>query len=375
MKILKTAPLKYTLLKLFLIVLILAFSQQPALSINNIKRVINLSLNENPFPQSKEVNESILKELPGISRYSAVDGENFVKQLAIQEGVSNEQIIPGEILDLLGIYLGLKGGNGGEFIYSVPGYPALVNAAETVGGKILSIPLNAKLENDLESIETHITTKTQAVFLVNPHNPSGTVIDKQLFHDFVKRVSKRTLVIVDEAYLEYTDDFAGRTAVNNVREGDQVIVFRTFAKAYGLAGLSIGYAIAPTDLAHSLKAQGLGDTHALNRLSIVAAEAALKDQENIQYVNKVVAAERDKWNVFLDKSGLQHTASNANFVFFDTKVPYEEVRKKLEEAGILIGREFKPYTTWIRISIGLPEDNAQVRSVIQEIISNNKSGR
>ena len=375
MKIIKKVTLKYALLELFLLISNLTFSQQPVLSINNIKRVINLSLNENPFPQSKEVNESILKELPGISRYAAEDGENFLQQLAIHEGVSTVQIIPGEILDLLGIYLGLKGGNGGEFIYSIPGYPALVNAAATVGGKIISIPLNAKLENDLESIETHITAKTQAIFLVNPHNPSGTVIDKQLFHDFVKRISKRTLVIVDEAYLEYTDDFAGRTAVNNIKEGDQVIVFRTFAKAYGLAGLSIGYAIAPTDLAHYLKAHGLGDTHALNRLSIVAAEAALKDQVSIHYVNKLVAEEREKWNVFLDKSGIQHTASSANFVFFDTKIPYDEVRKKLEETDIIIGREFKPYNTWIRISIGLPEDNAKVRSVIQEIVSNKNSDR
>ena len=347
----------------------LAFCQQPTSSDSGNRKVINLSLNENPYPLSKRINENILNELPNIHRYAADDGENFVRQLALHEGVSAEQIIPGEILDLLGIYLGLKGGAGSEFIYSVPGYPALVNAAASVGGKTISIPLNAKKENDLASIEAHITAKTQAVFLVNPHNPSGTVIDKKIFHDFVKRVSKRTLVVVDEAYLEYTDDFTGRTAVNNVREGDQVIVFRTLAKAYGLAGLSIGYAVAPTDLARYLKARGLGDTHALNRLSIIAAEAALTDRENIQLVNKLVADERGKWNDFLDKSGLQHTASEANFVFFDTKKPYEEVRKKLGEAGIIIGREFEPYHTWIRVSIGLPEDNARVRSVIRQIVN------
>lgn len=346
-----------------------AFCQQPVSSANSSKSVINLSLNENPFPPSKELKENLLNELPNIYHYAADDGENFIRQLAIQEEVSPEQIILGEVLDLLGIYLGLKGGAGSEFIYSVPGYPALVNAAASVGGKTISIPLNAKLENDLGAIEAHITAKTQAVFLVNPHNPSGTVIDKKLFHDFVRRVSKRTLVVVDEAYLEYTDDFAGRTAVNNVREGDQVIVFRTFAKAYGLAGLSIGYAVAPIDLAHYLKARGLGDTHALNRLSIVAAEAALKDQDNIRLVNKRVAEERGKWNAFLDKSGLQHTASEANFVFFDTRKTYEDVRKKLEDAGILIGRKFEPYNTWIRVSIGLPEDNIKVRSVIGQIVS------
>ena len=309
-----------------------------------------------------------MKELPNIYRYAAQDGDEFVKQVAIHEGVNTDQIIPGEILELLGVYLDIKGGAGSEFIYSVPGYPALVNAAATVGGKTISVPLNDRLENDLEAIEAHITAKTQAVFLVNPHNPSGTVTDKKLFHDFVKRISKRTLVIVDEAYLEYADDFAGRTAVNNVKEGDQVVVFRTMTKAYGLAGLSIGYAVAPTELALKLKAQGLGDVHSLNRLSIVAAKAALKDQEHIALVNKTVVQERVKWNVFLDNLGLRHTASSTNFVFFDTGKPYAEVQQKLAVRGIIIGRVFEPYTTWVRISIGLPEDNAYVQEIIREII-------
>jgi len=367
MKIIKT--IKCTLLGFIVAIANLVSAQQPATIANNSQKTINLSLNENPFPPAKGIKDSLLKELPNIYRYAAHDGEDFVSQLAAHEGVGTEQIIPGEILDILGIYLGLRGGADSEFIYSVPGYPALVNAAASVGANVISIPLNAKLENDLEAIEAHITAKTQAVFLVNPHNPSGTVSDKKQFHDFVKRVSKRTLVIVDEAYLEYTDDFAGRTAVNNLKEGDQVIVFRTLAKAYGLAGLSIGYAVGPADLVQYLKAKGLGDTHSLNRLSIVAAEAALKDQEHIRLVNKLVAQERVKWNSFLDKSGLQHTASNANFVFFDIRKPYADVQKKLATAGIIIGRAFEPYSTWIRISIGQPDDNAKVQAAILEIIS------
>ena len=360
--------IKQILLIVFIICTNHANCQQTVPLANNSKRTINLSLNENPFPPSEAVNDSLLKELPNIYRYAAQDGDEFVKQVAKHEGVSAEQIIPGELLELLGVYLGIKGGAGSEFIYSVPGYPALVNAAAMIGGKTISIPLNDRLENDLEAIEAHITTKTQAVFLVNPHNPSGTVTDKKLFHDFVKRVSKRTLVIVDEAYLEYADDFAGRTAVNNVKEGDEVIVFRTFAKTYGLAGLSIGYAVAPKELAKKLKAQGLGETHALNRLSIIAAKAALQDQEHIAFVNRAVTKEREKWNAFLDKLGLRYTASSANFVFFDTGKPYEEVQQKLAEAGIIIGRIFEPYNTWVRISIGLPEDNEYVQEIIRKII-------
>ncbi len=360
--------LRFFSIGIFLATANLALCQQPATNRNDRKPIIDLSLNENPFGSSKGVKDGILKELPNLFRYTASDGEEFIRQVAIHEGVNTGQIIPGEILELLGIYLGIKGGAGSEFIYTVPGYPALVNAAASVGGKAISVPLNDQLENDLKSIEALVKTKTQAVFLVNPHNPSGTVTDKNLFHDFVKRISKRTLVVVDEAYLEYADDFAGRTAVNNLKDGDNVIVFRTMAKAYGLAGLSIGYAIAPKELAFYLKAKGLGDTHALNRLSVVATEVALKDQGNITRVNRLVTLEREKWHSFLDELGLQHTASKANFVFFDTKKPYSEVQKRLEAASILIGREFAPFNTWVRISIGLPEENTKVQEVIKEIV-------
>jgi histidinol-phosphate aminotransferase len=343
-------------------------SCSPSAASNNDDHIIQLSLNESPFGMAKGVKEGILHEIPDIARYSGQAGERFICTVAAHEGVETQQIIPGEILNLLGVYLGLKGGAGSEFIYSVPGYPALVNAAERVGGKVVSIPLNDRLENDLEAIEAHVNNQTAAIFLVNPHNPSGTVSDRKVFHDFLKRVSKRTLIIVDEAYLEYTDDFAGRTAVNNLKEGDNVIVFRTMSKAYGLAGLSFGYAIAPKALAQDFIAGGWSDINALNRLSLAAAEAALKDQEYISWVNEQVTRERNKWHSFLDELSLRHTASRANFVFFDAGMPHAEVQDRLKRAGIIIGRSFEPYNTWVRITIGLPEENAKVQSVIREIV-------
>lgn len=332
----------------------------------DLDKEIRLSLNESPFDIPQGVKDSIIKELPNINRYAAENGDAFIEFVAAHEGVDPAQIIPGEILEALGIYLSQKGGAGSEFIYSVPGYPALVNAAESVGGKVIPVPLNKNQENDLEAIEAKVNDKIQAVFLINPHNPSGTVSDKKAFRDFISRVSKKTLVIVDEAYLEYADDFEGRTALNNLKSGDNVIIFRTLAKAYGLGGLSIGYAIAPKELVEYLKGKGLGDTHALNRLSIVAAKAVLSDQANIAKVNKIIAEERTKWHAFLDEQGLQHSASEANFVFFDTKKPSVEIRKKLEEKGIIIGRSYQDYNTWVRISIGLPEENEKVRAALKE---------
>lgn len=332
------------------------------------KPVIQLSLNENPFGPSPLVVKGIQNEFVNLARYSGDNGEALIQEIADHEGVDKKQIITGEILELLGVYLGLKGGPGSEFVYTVPGYPALVNAAAQVGGKVISIPLNEKLENDLPAISASINSKTKAVFLVNPHNPSGTVTDAETFHKFLHQISKQALVIVDEAYLEFSDDFNGRTAVSNIKDGDNVLVFRTFAKAYGLAGLSFGYAVAPKEIADYLKKQGLGNPHDLNRLSVAAASASLKDKGYVAKINKAVTSERGKWVAFLDEHKLKHTESQANFIYFDVRKPYAEVAAALLENNITIGRSFAPYDTWIRISIGLPEENQKAREVIRKLI-------
>ncbi len=353
--------------------LLLVFALAPAFAIaqqDATKNNIQLSLNENPFGPAPGVARAINKETANIARYTGEEGEHLIAAIALHEGVDKDQIVTGEILELLGVYLGLKGGPGGEFIYTVPGYPALVNAAARVGGVVVSVPLNDKLENDLPAIASYINAKTQAIFLVNPHNPSGTVTESTKFHEFLHQASKQALVIVDEAYLEFADHFAERTAVTNIKAGDKVVVFRTFAKAYGLAGLSLGYAVAPKAIAAYLKQQGLGGLHDLNRLSIAAAEASLADQSYIQRINQLVTGERNKWNHVLDELKLKHTGSEANFVYFDTKKPYAIVESKFKQAGITIGRVFPPYDTWIRISIGLPEENAKAQAVIRDLSNN-----
>jgi len=336
------------------------------LSLTSLQAQIQVSLNENVFGPSKNVNDAIKHELKNINRYTAKDAEALVAQIAAKEGVDNDQIVIGELLDLLGVSLGLKYGPGSEFIYTTPGYPALVNAAARVGGKIISIPLNNKLENDLPQIAAHVNAKTGAVFLVNPHNPSGTISDNKEFKAFLSEIAKKTLVIVDEAYLEFADNYNNRTAVDNVKKGDQVIVFRTFAKAYGLAGLSIGYAVAPKEVAKYLKENGLGSTHDLNRLSIAAVKASLEDKEYIPEIHQKVSAERDKWHTFLDSNGLKHTNSKSNFIYFDATVPHQQIADYLKDNGVIIGRAFEPYSNWVRITIGLPEENIKIQQLLAD---------
>jgi histidinol-phosphate aminotransferase len=356
--------MKYPICLLLLLLTIVSVTAQ--------QKSIQLSLNENPYGPPKGVKEGITREMANMARYPGNESEGLIAAIAKREGVGEDQIIIGEILEQLGIYLGLQGGPGAEFIYAVPGYPVFVNAAAKTGGRVVSVPLNDKKENDLAAIADSVSSRTKAIFLVNPHNPSGTVTERQTLYHFLHKVSAHALVIVDEAYLEYSDDFKGRTAVNNIRAGDNVMVFRTFAKAYGLAGLSIGYCVASRSTAKWLKELGLGNVHDLNRLSVAAATAALRDTAYITDLNKTITAERNKWNQLLDSLGVQHTSSQANFVYFNTGKSYEAVEPVFKQSGITIGRVFAPYSTWIRITIGLPAENEKAKHIVRRLLFKTK---
>jgi histidinol-phosphate aminotransferase len=327
-----------------------------------------LSLNENPLGPSPLAVEAIQNALTEIARYAGDDGRALEQQIADREGVSPEQIILGEILDSLGLQLALDGGAGGEFIYSEPGYTALVDAVAPGGGVVVGVPLTAHLENDLPAIAARVTARTRAIYVVNPHNPTGTASEAVPFKAFLSEMSKRTTVIVDEAYLEFEPDFAQKTAVELTRSGANVIVFRTFGKIFGLAGMSIGYAIAPKGAAASLKRNGLGAAHSLNRLALAAAAASLRDPGYVDRMRLNVVEERQKWHALLDTLGRRHSDSRGNFVFFETGQPHEMIAAQLIREGIEIARAFSPFDQWIRISIGLPAENARARDAIKKLL-------
>lgn len=330
---------------------------------------ILLNLNENAFGPSPNVTKAIQEQLSCISRYADADlAGSFAEQIAAYEGVSVDQVILGEILGSLGIFLGLRGGPGGEFIYSTPGYLALVNAASHVGGVGVPVPLDKQYKNDLHELSARITSKTRAIYIINPHNPTGTINDDAAFKLFLRDTSQRTLVIVDEAYLEYTPDFDTRSVVSLVRDGANILVFRTFDKIHGLAGLPIGYSIVPRELGNALRKEGLGDAEALGRLNIAAASAALVDTTHVRQVRTTVAVERAKWIAVLDSLELHHTETQTNFVFFDAGLPQRDVAESLRKEGIEIGRAFPPYLNWARITIGLPKENKIAQDRLREVL-------
>lgn len=331
---------------------------------------IQLSLNENPYGPSPKAVMAMEEVLPRLGRYVPSDAvERLTQDLARREGVSPEQILLGDLLAPLGYQLGLRGGTGSEFVYSVPGYAVLVNAALPAGGVVVEIPLNARLENDLPAMLGAITSRTQAIFAINPHNPSGTVSDAAEFHRFLTEASRRTLVIVDEAYLDYLDDFAERTAVAHTRAGENVLVFRTFDKFFAMAGASLGYAVAPRPLADFLRTQGLGSRLGLSSVAVAGAAASIHDRAYADSLRVRIRKELRLWNRFMDEHRIEHTASVGNFVFLKAGRPQQEVAAALTRDGISIGRNYPPLGDWTRITIGLPEENAAARESLLQLLS------
>jgi len=340
-----------------------------AASAASTNTLVRLSLNENPYGPAASVLAAVQREFANVCRYSGDEVGRLSNLIAAKENVPEQQIILGEILEPLGTYLSLQGGPGGEFIYSDPGYTALIDAAAAVGGVGVPVPLNARMQNDLPAIAAKVNQRTRAVFLVNPHNPTGTVTDADELTQFVRDVSRHALVIIDEAYLEFSDFFAQRTLAELVRRGENVIVFRTFAKMYGLAGLDIGYGLLPGRIAQALKRQGVDNPHLFNRFAVAAAAASLADTQYVAVVAAKVARERQIWLDLLRHWKVNVTASNGNFVFFETGMPHETFASSLLNEGIDIGRAFPPYDLWARISIGLPDENAKARTAVRKLLA------
>jgi histidinol-phosphate aminotransferase len=323
-----------------------------------------LALNENPFGPSPAAVAAIRAHLDGLARYTGDEAGALEAEIATLEGVPVDHVVLGEVLEPLGVHLALAGGPGGEFVYATPGYTALVDTARAAGGAAVGVPLEARLSTDLPALRARVGDRTRAVFVVNPHNPTGTASDPDALFAFVREVGRRAVVVVDEAYLDFLDDFAARTCARAVREGENVVVFRTFSKLHGLAALAFGYALMPGPLAAALKRTGVSAPRALNRLAVAAARASLGDTAFLAQTRARVAAERARWTAFLDARGLRHTEARGNFVFFETGRPHAEVAAAMRARGVDIGRAFPPYERWARISIGLPEENSLAQEAL-----------
>lgn len=337
------------------------------------KKIIKLASNENSLGTSKKVISAIGRYLREIYRYP--DGSSYLlrQALARKYKISPAEIIVGagtdELIELIGKTFFSPTD---EIIVSEHAFIRYKMAGELMGCKVISVPMK-NFTHDLDQMLKAVTSKTKAIFIANPNNPTGTYntkaeVEKFLHSLFITRCS--VLTIFDEAYYEYNriyDDYP--ETLDYFPKYPYLIILRTFSKIYGLAGLRVGYGIAPKDVISFM--DRIRPPFNVNLLAQAAALVCLSDKK--QVINSVSLVEREKKYLYnrLDKIGIRYIPSGANFILVDVS-PYigKEVYKKLLYKGLIV-RPMEEYAlpNHIRVTIGLREENSAFIKAMETIFS------
>lgn len=326
-----------------------------------------LSGNENPFGPSQAAVAAMMQALERTFRYAHADTQKLLKQISELEGVPEDHIVmgvgSGEILEIYGVYLGQQKG---EVITVTPGYLQMTNAMERMGTKVVAVPLTSDLRHDLDAMAAKIGPNTKCVYICNPNNPTGTIVDAAKLKAFCIEASKKAPVFVDEAYLQCADNFEANTMVGLVREGHNVTVARTFSKLYGLAGQRIGYGIMKPAMAEAIREFSTGS---LNLLGVVGASASLEDKAFAPDARAKIKAGRDALIEVVKGLGKKYAEPQGNFVFFQTGMPIKSFQEKMKDEGVIVGRPFPPMLDWARVTIGLPEEMAVCHAALKKVLA------
>lgn len=326
---------------------------------------IRLGSNENPYGPSESMRKAMTSAFDNGCRYPWSYNGTLIKMIAEKEGVPEDYIVmtAGSTEGLK--VAGLTFGRNREIISCTPTFLSMMEYAELWGTEINWVPLNKDLDFDLDEIEKRVSYETGLVFLCNPNNPTGKLLPADRVMDFCKTVSKRTVVFSDEAYYDYITEPNYPSMVELVKQGYDVVVSRTFSKAYGLAGIRLGYLIAKPDLAKKLNDRVVANT---NIMAIEAGKAALADADFYKFsIQKTVEA-KAMIIATLDELKLPYLTSHANFVFFQSGRDITDLNKTMAERGFIIGRPFPPLNDWCRISTGTIEEMDLYNTAIKEVL-------
>ena len=328
---------------------------------------IKLSSNENPYGPSKRVRDVMSNTFDAACRYPFSALRDLVQMIAEKEGVTKDHVVvtggSTEGLKATGLVYGL---GGGEIVAADPTFQAMLRYAETFNAHIHRVPLDENMGHDLEAMGKRVNNKTRLIFICNPNNPTGTLLNATALRDFCTSYDNQALIFSDEAYYDFITEPDYPSMVELVKEDRNIIVSKTFSKVYGLAGLRIGYLIARPDIASRLKAAVMANT---NMLAIEAAKEALKDADFYKY--SLLKNEEAKSLIYntLDGLGLPYIRSHTNFVFFKSGRPIQQLIPTMRQEGVLIGRPFPPLYNWARISTGTMQEVRAFSSALQRVMS------
>ena len=334
---------------------------------------IRISSNENPLGPGPAALEAILNKFPEAGRYpfnSTPADRDLAALLATQHGTKPDTIVLGagsqEILkNAVRAFTSRERG----LVTASPSFENCPNIARKLGHPVTEVKVDSALRLDLDPMVS-ASAGAGLVFFCNPNNPTATVHGAKAVTDFVERVrraSPDTVILIDEAYHDYVTDPAYQTAVPLALATPNVLVSRTFSKAYGMAGMRIGYGIGRADTMKRLAAFKM--PYNVSVLGVAAATASLKDAAHIDR-ERARNTEALRFTVrALDEMGCKSTDSHTNFLFVDVGRPAREFREACARQGVMVGRDFPPFEkTHARISIGTLDEMRKATEVFRSVL-------
>lgn len=331
-----------------------------------IKNIVKLASNENPIGISAKAKAAMEKEFADLARYPDANGYYLKAKLAERMGVSISQITLGngsnDVLELIArVFVAPEH----EVIFSQHAFVVYPIVTQAIGAKKVVIPAK-DWGHDLEATAAAITPNTRMIFIANPNNPTGTWVNKTDLKAFMDKVPQDVIVVVDEAYYEYVEDSEYPQTIPWIKEYPNLIVTRTFSKAYGLAGVRAGYAVANEEITGLINRPR--QPFNMNSLALAAAEAVLDDHAYLQKALDVNKSGMQQLISAFDEMGYDYIPSVTNFITVDMKQAAGPLYQQMLEQGVIV----RPVANYempnhLRISIGLEEENAKFIRVLREM--------
>lgn len=332
-----------------------------------IKNIIKLASNENPLGPSTQVLQAIEKVKPDLCRYP--DGNGFTLKSALCEhlSVSADQITLGngsnDVLELIArAYLA----PGDEAVFSQYAFAVYPISTQAVGATPVVAPAK-DWGHDLNAMLDCITDKTKVVFIANPNNPTGTWFGKSQWQAFMQKVPESVLVVLDEAYIEYVENDDALNGLDYLNQYNNLIVTRTFSKAYGLAALRVGYSLSHSQVANVLNR--VRQPFNVDSFALAAATAALNDVNYLQRSRDMNRRGMTQLETGFDRLGLKYIPSMGNFITVFFEQDGGLLYQKLLHEGVIVrpvGNYGLPKA--LRISIGKPEENQRLLDALERVL-------
>ncbi|WP_066398840.1 histidinol-phosphate transaminase [Neobacillus mesonae] len=333
----------------------------------SLKEVFRLATNENPLGASPKAVAAMQQAVLESHYYPDLTSLNLRRKLGNLHGIDPENYVTGNGADnIITLVIASFVNPGDEVVYCTPTFSEYHKNTLLVGGTPVEIPTTKDHKFDLEAILDAITDKTKLVFICNPNNPTGTIVEDHELREFFRRLPKHVVGVLDEAYGEFINIPNYSTGVEFMKEGLPVITIRTFSKLYGLAGMRVGYAFAKDEFIRPL--QAVREPFACNRVAEAGAIAALEDEEHKQNVLTSNKQEMDRLIKEFRSLGYSVEETHTNFLFIDMKQDTNKLSAELFKQGFII----RPcaiwgYPTFARISIGSAEQNTKLLQALKEI--------